>query len=319
MCTLGEADAARYGVGMGLSRVREPAQTCEFGRSPGPRRQERKLCRAVALALCVQLASAPAWLSAQVGAADAGATTGSGSDPADRFRMGNPDGREAPQEALDHYLRGRRWYLAGRYRDALTELKAALELDRDSPDLLYNVARVYENLGELESALEYYQRYLTKLPEAAEEERDKTQKTIRRLQGAKRELAARPPPPAAGTDAQSHVGRADLAFWLTSGAAIALFGGGGAMGVFALQKKAKVEAYVAGPDGTLAERERLGKEAKRFGLFADGLFIAGGVALTSAALLFLLRDSDEEPAKGELQVGLAADRQHALLDVSGSF
>ena len=271
----------------------------------------------MAFALCAQLASAPAWASAQVGAADPSSSSVEASLTDDLQHHGPQ--HEPPREAVDHYLRGRRWYLAGRYRDALTELKAALEFDRDSPDLLYNVARVYENLGELENAIEYYERYLTKLPEEAEEERDKTQKTIRRLQGAKRELDARTPPPAATSDAHSHIGRADLAFWLTSGTAVALLGGGAAMGVLALQKKAKVESYVAGPDKPLAEREQLGTDTKRFGLLADGLFIAGGVALTSAALLFLLRDSEEETPATAWKVGVGADSQHARIDVSGSF
>lgn len=224
---------------------------------------------------------------------------------------------EAPREALDHYQKGRRWYLAGRYRDALVELKAALEFDRDSADLLYNVARVYENLGELDSAIEYYSRYLTKLPAEAGEERDKTQKTIRRLAGARRELAARTPPPAAAPEATR--GRADLAFWLTTGAGIALLGGGAACGVLALHKNTRVDKFVAGPDGDLAQRQHLAKDAKRFALIADGLFIAGGVALTSAALLFLLRDGTETRSRPALRVGVGADGQRALLDVSGSF
>jgi tetratricopeptide (TPR) repeat protein len=226
---------------------------------------------------------------------------------------------EAPREALDHYLKGRRWYLAGRYRDALVELKAALEFDRDSADLLYNVARVYENLGELDSAIEYYSRYLTKLPVEATEERDKTQKTIRRLAGARRELAARTPPPAAAPEASRARGRADLAFWVTTGAGVALLGGGAACGLLALHKTTQVDKFVAGPDGSLAQRQHLGKDAKRFALIADGLFIAGGVALTSAALLFLLRDGAETPAKSAPRVGFSVDGQRALLDVSGSF
>ena len=271
---------------------------------------------ACALSVVPQWAIATSVASAQA-AGDPAAPPRYGQHTGDE---GAPSAYEPPKEALDHYLRGRRWYLAGRYRDALVELKAALEFDRDSPDLLYNVARVYENLGELDPAIEYYERYLTKLPSEAAEERDKTGKTIRRLQGARRELAARTPPAAATVAEQRQVGRADLAFWLTTGAAVALFGGGAASGVLALQKKAQVDAFVAGPDGSLAQRERLSKDAKRFALIADGLLIAGGVALTSAALLFLLRDAEQEtPPKHALRVGFGMDGRRALLDVSGSF
>jgi tetratricopeptide (TPR) repeat protein len=92
-----------------------------------------------------------------------------------------------PAEALEHYERGRREYLAGRYREALQELKVALALDPNSPNLVYNVARVNEDLADLDEAIKYYRRYHALLPPAAHEERDKTEKTIRRLQGAKDE------------------------------------------------------------------------------------------------------------------------------------
>ena len=227
----------------------------------------------------------------------------------------NGDERQAPKEALDHYLLGRRWYLAGRYRDALVELKLALELDRDSPDLLYNVARVYENLSEFDQAIEYYQRYLERLPSDATEERDRTEKTIRRLQGAKREsvpaktATTAPPPPPPG------VGRADVAFWLTGGAALALFAGGGFTGYLAVKKHKDVEDFVVGRDGPLTQRTKLADQTQRFALISDGLFIAGGVALTTAALLFLLRspEAPEREPHAERALDLQLDARRALL------
>jgi tetratricopeptide (TPR) repeat protein len=223
--------------------------------------------------------------------------------------------RQPPKEALDHYLLGRRWYLAGRYRDALVELKLALELDRGSPDLLYNVARVYENLSEFDQAIEYYQRYLDHLPPDANDERDRTEKTIRRLQGAKRQSvpakpaaeAAPPPPPG--------VGRADVAFWLTGGAALALFAGGGVTGYLAVKKDKDVEKFVVGRDGPLTQRSKLADQTQRFALISDGLFIAGGVALTTAALLFLLRSPDVPGGEqhADRALNLQLDSQRALL------
>jgi tetratricopeptide (TPR) repeat protein len=228
-------------------------------------------------------------------------------------------GHRPTKEALDHYERGRRWYLAGRYRDALVELKAALELDRDAPDLIYNVARVYENLNEYDEAIAYYQRYLERLPAGATDERDRTEKTVGRLQGAKHEntlsAVAHPPPPAATL----HAGRADWAFWLTAGGALALFGGGAATGMFALKKNDRVRNFVVGQDGNLARRKDLADQAKRFALIADGLFIAGGVALTSAVLLFLLRDDESDVQKHSLRLSVNLTPQRAQLAVSGRF
>lgn len=222
-------------------------------------------------------------------------------------------GDAPPQAALDHYLLGRRHYLAGRYRDALVELKAALEIDRNSPDLLYNVARVYENLGEFDQAIEYYQRYLVVLPAENAEERDRTEKTIRRLQGAKHEVVA--PRPAPPVEPPSY-GRADLAFWLTGAAAIALFAGGGVTGYLALEKRHDVAAFVVGPDGTLAQRKKLVDQTDRLALISDGLFIGGAVALTTATLLYILREREPQPTVG-FHVGF--DRQRAWLALDASF
>lgn len=220
-----------------------------------------------------------------------------------------------PQAALDHYLLGRRHYLAGRYRDALVELKAALEIDRNSADLLYNVARVYENLGEFDQAIEYYQRYLAVLPAENADERDRTEKTIRRLQGAKHEVAA--PRPTSPVEPPSY-GRADLAFWLTGGAALALFAGGGVTGYLALKKRHDVAAFVVGPDGTLAQRKKLVDQTERLALISDGLFIGGAVALTTATLLYILREREQQPAPAVgFHVGL--DGRRAWLALHASF
>jgi tetratricopeptide (TPR) repeat protein len=246
--------------------------------------------------------------------------------PDDTARQANPNqdpdsSSQPPKAAIDHYQRGRKWYLVGRYREALTELKIALEYDRSSPDLLYNVARVYENLGEFDQAIEYYQRYLERVPSAAVEERDRTEKTIRRLQGAKHEIAmqrakqtgnltAPTPPPV-------HHGRGDLAFWMTAGGGVALLGGGGAVGYLAFKKRERVADFVVGPDGSAAARSKLASDTKRFALISDGLMIGGGLAVTTAALLYLLRTSPESADRPAVSVELGAGR--AQLQLFGRF
>jgi tetratricopeptide (TPR) repeat protein len=237
------------------------------------------------------------------------------------------DAPKPPPAAVEHYDNGRRHYLAGRYRDALVELKAALEYDRNAPDLLYNVARVYENLGELDEAIAYYQRYLALIPQSQLEERDRTEKTVRRLQGAKQEATGRQASRTQGqqqfqgqTQPATHVGRADLAFWLTGGAALALLAGGATCGVLAIRKYNQVGAFIVGKDGELARRESMSDDAKRFALLADGLFVASGVALTSAALLFLLRDAAHpEPHTAGLHFGISVDDRHAQLSLMAQF
>src|SRR5262245_38941542 len=76
-----------------------------------------------------------------------------------------------PPEALAHYNRGRAHYQAGRYREAVVELEKALSLDPQSPNLVYNVARVYELLGDMERSIAFYERYKRMLPAQEREER----------------------------------------------------------------------------------------------------------------------------------------------------
>ena len=85
---------------------------------------------------------------------------------------GTADGSASapPAEALTHYNRGRELYQAGRYREAVVELEDASRLDPGSANLVYNLARVYELLGELDLAIRHYQRYRAMLPPTETEE-----------------------------------------------------------------------------------------------------------------------------------------------------
>lgn len=283
--------------------------------------------RTLSAVLCVGLSATSLPLAAQPAPADmsvggGGNTKSSSAAP----RVGNhaqdAEPEAPPAAALDHYLRGRRHYLAGRYRDALAELKAAHELDSSAPDLLYNIARVYENLGELDQAIAYYQRYLAMIPLSELEERDQTEKTIRRLQGAKREIEPQKTDALKARESAATVGagRADLAFWITSGAALALLAGGATCGILAVHNYDRVKDFVVGVDGSLEQRQNLSDSAKRFALLTDGLLIGGGVALTSAALLFLLRDPERpEPKASELRFDLKLSQGRGLLSVRGHF
>lgn len=213
-----------------------------------------------------------------------------------------------PAEAVEHYERGRRLYLAGRYRDALQELKLALSLDPNSPNLVYNVARVNEDLAEFDDAIKYYRRYHALLPAGAAEERDKTEKTIRRLQGAKETQAQQrlarernQPEPKPAPLAPS-AGRADLAFWLVAGTGLALAAGSGVTGVFALRREKEVGDFVLGLDGTIDKRDRFRKQADRLALASDVMSVAAGVAIVSAIVLFFSRNSDLGPLEARVSV-----------------
>lgn len=213
-----------------------------------------------------------------------------------------------PAEAVAHYERGRREYLAGRYRDALQELKLALSLDPNSPNLAYNVARVNEDLAEFDEAIKYYRRYHALLPTAAAEERDKTEKTIRRLQGAKqtqmqqRLARDRNEPQPRPTAAAPSAGRADVAFWLVAGTGLALAAGSGVTGVYALRREKEVGDFVLGKDGTIERRDKLRKQADDLSLASDVMSVAAGVAIVSAIVMFFARTSDPGPIEARVSV-----------------
>src|SRR5882757_7797608 len=54
---------------------------------------------------------------------------------------------------------GDRLYKEGKYRDAAEALKQAYELDKN-PVLLFNIARAYDQAGDLQIALDTYRQFI---------------------------------------------------------------------------------------------------------------------------------------------------------------
>jgi tetratricopeptide (TPR) repeat protein len=241
----------------------------------------------------------------------AGAPGGAG-----RCAAQEADAPAPPPEALELYQRGRALYAEGRYREAAVELERAQVLDPTSPNLVFNVARVYELLGDLEKSIGFYQRYLRLLPPSETAERDRIEATLRRLEGARDEVRrpteapAQPPSAAPLRDPQpvrvQERGVADALFWGTASAGAALLIGGTVTGLLALDTERATGDYVVGLDGTFADRQVLADRADTLALVADVLFIAGGVTAAASALLFALRERTVERYPG-LEGSVRAD------------
>lgn len=75
----------------------------------------------------------------------------------------NNDDAALTELAKEHYKAGLAAFQAGRYNEAITELKAAYLLKK-LPPLLLNIAKTYEKLGDRANAISYYQRYLAEAP-----------------------------------------------------------------------------------------------------------------------------------------------------------
>ena len=65
----------------------------------------------------------------------------------------------AREEAARRFEEGTRLYTAGSYRAAIDEFEAANAIE-PAPANLFNIARCYEKLAELRTALQHYERYL---------------------------------------------------------------------------------------------------------------------------------------------------------------
>ncbi|WP_437554974.1 bacterial transcriptional activator domain-containing protein [Sorangium sp. So ce367] len=94
-----------------------------------------------------------------------------------------------------------RRYQRGEYRAAIAKLEAAVALDPEGKELIYNLAMIHERLGEIDEAERYYRRYLDM--EALPKAREEVHAVLKRLKGAKRELASAKPPPSAPAKAAS--------------------------------------------------------------------------------------------------------------------
>ena len=70
-------------------------------------------------------------------------------------------------------------YQQGEYRAAIARLEAAVALDPDGKELVYNLAVIHEKLGEIELAERFYRRYLEM--ETAAKEREEVEAVLQRL------------------------------------------------------------------------------------------------------------------------------------------
>ncbi|HEX5661509.1 MAG TPA: tetratricopeptide repeat protein [Polyangiales bacterium] len=198
-----------------------------------------------------------------------------------------------PPAALEHYNLGRAHYQAGRYREAVDELEQALTLDPGSPNLVYNLARVYELLGDIDRALPHYEHYRDMLPASAVDERARIDTTLQRLRGARSALLPRPEPERQlrppNLIARVERGVADGAFWTLASLSLAALAAGGVTGIMALRVEKDSRDFVLGREGDLADRDRRADRADRLALISDVSFAAGAVGGLTSVLLYALR------------------------------
>jgi tetratricopeptide (TPR) repeat protein len=243
--------------------------------------------------------------------------------------------------ARRHFDKARAEYSQGSYREAVSELEAAHALDPSAKDLVFNLGVVHEKLADIDDALQWFQLYTTM--SLTPQERDRADAYIKRLEGAKKEVAQRPaetpaPPGSATATAPPETqllpmgpsppppptqhGRLD-------GATIAAISVTGAALVFGtvLAVKAKVDepptGYVTGQDGTYGDLKGSADFAHREAILADAGFGLSIVAGITAAVLYFARPRDSSAAKAPAPAASAVSATPltggGALVVQGSF
>jgi tetratricopeptide (TPR) repeat protein len=178
-------------------------------------------------------------------------------------------------------------YEEGRYRAAIEKLEAALTIDPDARELVYNLALLHEKLADVKEAIAYYRRYLEK--ETDPKARARVQATVRRLEGAAREAAARealsplrdpaPPPPPPPRPVRPWV----VATGALAGTAFVL---GAVFGFSALARNPGANARTGG-SVTIGDLQAAANAAHSDAVVADVSFLAAAASAGAAIFLYL--------------------------------
>ncbi len=227
-------------------------------------------------------------------------------------------------------------YGARDYRRAIEKFIQAYAIDSD-PNLLFNIARCYEELGEIEAAIEKYQAFL-KTPGADARGRQRARESIRALEQSKNatqptssETAAAP---AAATEPESQptdpgntgdsAGSSALP-WLTLGGSVVFAAVGTTFYILGAGDHSDITDATGYDDPdevspmTRREADELvssGNTKKLIG--GIGLGVAGALAVTYVALI-LSEDEEEAVAEPSLGFSVTPGRSGAAVSVQGSF
>jgi tetratricopeptide (TPR) repeat protein len=231
-------------------------------------------------------------------------------------------------------------YAARDYRRAIEKFIQAYAVDSD-PNLLFNIARCYEELGETDAAIEKYETFL-KTPGADTRGRQRARESLTALREAKNSTAASAESPvepsrsaaSAGPDAAPLPAAANderpssVLPWVVLGASAAFAAAGTTFYLLGASDHSKVtDARGYGDPSAVAAMTRReaddlvssGDTKKLVGGISFGL--AGALAATYVVLLVSADDeSSPEPTPGPaLGFSLAPSRDGTSVLVQGSF
>lgn len=266
--------------------------------TPGTRRAPAGLDRA-RLACSSAAAAALLFLAVPTLAADPPAGPAFG-EPVQPSQTDSAARQQRLAQAIALYDEARGLYSRGEYRGALAKLDAAIKLDPDGKELLYNLAFIHERLAEFDIALGFYNRYLTVESDPATRER--VVLTMMRLEGAKKEAeryaaasaASKKGSGGADADAAQNDGSSRSALVLiTGGIALTSLAVGGIFGVSALFKHPG-DHPTTGPATGVDQLREDARTAHTHAIIAD-VAIAVGVLLAGTSLYLQLTGGGSTP------------------------
>jgi tetratricopeptide (TPR) repeat protein len=202
-------------------------------------------------------------------------------------------------------------YERGEYRSAIARLEAALAIDPEGKELLYNLALIHERLGEVDTAERYYRRFLDM--ETEPKVRERVQAVLKRIEGAKKEFAAPkpapppapapapPPPPPPAPSPRRVAGRVVVAGAVAVGAFLA-------SGIFGLSAVAGDPGShpMTGAGVSIDDLQSEARSAHTRAVVADVTFFVGALATTTAILLYTFGHPARPAARTALGLSRAA-------------
>ncbi len=209
-------------------------------------------------------------------------------------------------EAQQHFQRAKDLYQTGAYREAIAELEQARGLDPKAKDLVFNLGIVHEKLGKFDEAIGFFRQYM-EMEGVTAAERGKAENIIKRIEGAKREVAV---PPRQGNDGHATTdparssgdgrgeqeptnGRIDAATIAAGSVAVVGLGLGATFGILALSTKPS--SFVTGRDGTYDQLQSKTSSAHTEAVVADIGFGVGIAAAVVTAYLYFGRSKEATP------------------------
>jgi tetratricopeptide (TPR) repeat protein len=231
--------------------------------------------------------------------------------------------------ARRHFEKGRAYYGQGAYKEAISEFEAAHALDPNAKDLVFNLGVVHEKLGDIEDALKWFRLYASM--NITDQEREKANAYLRRLEGAKKELDAKQaaaaadagstssgtqPPP---TPEKPQYGRIDAYTIAAASVTVVALGTGTVLGIKALSDKPS-STPVTGTSLTYQQLVNRTHQAHNEAIGADVCFGVAVAAAAATAYLYLARPRSTAPSTtGATTVSAAPLTGGGAFFVQGSF